>query len=185
VKPAANVRKREDAEAFASPPREPLERFASLAGRTAYRMPAAGRATGDRIDDCDLAHAMAAGDDELGKALAMAVILQRLDFWPAISRLCMDRLRVQALACRTLAQHLDGGKVFRLRLVAVDAFRDLIFPAHRPSRRSAAQRLRMDERAYRTLHRFVSGAFEAAANTAAADALRYLLGDHRAPPPSP
>ena len=158
----------------------PMEILARMAGRTTFRNPK--DVTGIPVTAQDVAHALAAavdshGDptDPLGKAMAMAIACQRESEWPNVEDLGRERLLDWLRSQRHYPRICAGAYTYRARIALHDAFTDLIYPARRRKIREAAKDARMSKEKYRFLLKSTMALLEAAANTAAADAVRYLF----------
>lgn len=163
---------------------EPIEVLSRLAGRTNFLTPRMGGSGARALRTEDIAHAIAAArdrfgepTDRLGAAVALAMACQRAHDWPRVQTLGHARLLAHLHDLRRCAELVAPPHQFRARIVMFDAFGDLVRPQRRRNLATAACDARMRRAHYsRLLHECIAW-LEAAANTAAADAVRYLFSD--------
>lgn len=168
-------RLRANAKAHSNDRPEPIEILARMAGRTSFRTPKTPGATAVPVTPLDIAHAIATVPDKLGAAMAMAMACQRPVEWPRVEELGHPRLLAHLRRQKESPGIVDGANVFRARIALFDAFQDLISPALARPLSAAARAARMRRQQYRWLLNEAAAFLEAAANTAAADAVRYLF----------
>lgn len=154
---------------------EPIEILARMAGRTSFCTPKTPGASAVPVTPLDIAHAIATVPDKLGAAMAMAMACQRPSEWPRVEELGRPRLLRHLRGQREYAGIVEGPLVYRARIGLFDAFHDLVAPARARSVRAAARAARMRLEQYRWLLNESAAFLEAAANTAAADAVRFLF----------
>jgi len=158
---------------------EPIEILARMAGRSTFRTPKQpGATTAVPVTPLDIAHAVATAQDKLGSAMAMAMACQRPYEWHKVERTGHARVLAHLQAQRDYPGIVDAPYTHRARIALYDAFHDLIVPEHRRNLGVAAKDARMPRAMYRHLLRETCGYLEHAANTAAADACRYLFANH-------
>jgi hypothetical protein len=105
----------------------------------------------------------------------MAMACQRAYEWTKVEELGHARVLSHLRAQRQYQGIVDAPYTYRARIVMLDAFHDLVAPAQRRNLTAAAKESRMRREMYRYLLHETTAFFEAAANTAAADAVRYLF----------
>lgn len=155
---------------------QPIEILARMAGRSTFRTPRQPGATiAVPVTPLDIAHAIATAEDKLGSAMAMAMACQRENEWGKVELLGHKRVLAHLRAQRQFAGSVDDPHTYRARIALYDAFGDLVTPDHRRNQTAAARRARMRKELYRFLLRETIAYLEHAANTAAADAVRYLF----------
>ena len=106
--------------------------------------------------------------------MAMAMALQRPYEWANVVKHGYDRLLNHLHAQRQYVGIVDSPNTSRARVALFDAFHDLIVPVRFRNMAESAHELRMRENAYRYLLHETYALLEAAAHTAAKDAVRYL-----------
>jgi hypothetical protein len=158
--------------------RSPIEILSRLAGRTNFITPRQGGMSRTPITDLDIAAAIASAHDKLGSSMAMAIACQRPQEWDHVHERGLPRFNGELRAQREMPGIIDGAFKFRARIALYDGFRDLVAPAKRTPLRAAARAWHMGERVYAFLHRRATAMLEAAANTAAADATRFLFAEY-------
>lgn len=168
-------RLRAGAKAHSSDRPEPIEILARMAGRTNFRTPKTPGAMAVPVTPLDIAHAIATVPDKLGAAMAMAMACQRSAEWPLVEELGLPQLLAHIRRQRVHPGIVDGANVFRARIALWDAFHDLVAPAQTRPLNLAARGARMRRQQYRWLLNEAAAFLEAAANTAAADAVRFLF----------
>lgn len=187
MRPRPRVRVRLDPHTKDRP--EPIEILARMAGRSNFLTPkTTARATNTiPVTPLDIAHAIgvvssgcAFPDRErtpnpLGASMAMAMACQRQAEWPRIELHGRPRLLHHLRSQRQHTGLVEGPNTYRARIGLFDAFHDLVLPAQRRHLGEAAKHAHMRKDLYRYLLNESIAFLEAAANTAAADAVRYLF----------
>jgi hypothetical protein len=163
---------------------EPIEILARMAGRSTFRSPRQpGGSSATPVTPLDIAHAIGAvcldtatqRGNPLGAAVAMAMACQRPGEFPKVQRMAHGPLLCHLRAQREYRGIVDPPNTYRARIALYDAFHDLVAPARRRNLGKAARDARMLREMYRWLLHQTSAFLEAAANTAAADAVRFLF----------
>jgi hypothetical protein len=162
-----------------------LELLAMIAGSRTVKDPGVGRSTRPGMTALDVAHSLAAADDELGETMALAMACGWSHLWPRVQTLALDRFIGQLQASTRGARLIAGPCRFRARVVLRSAFDDLLLPARARPWRVCAEELRMRLDDYVWLHRQAAGLLDNRARTAAGEAKRALFGPESAPPRAP
>lgn len=152
---------------------QPLEVLARMAGRTNFVVPDVRRAAMALTPD-DVGHALGTSPDKLGHAMAMAVACQFVNQWKNIHELGIPRL--ERCLKPSFAHAITGERSYRARIVLHDAFWALVEPHRRGWLAHSARTAHLRRSLYIEIRDAAMAMLESAANTAAADAVRYLFG---------
>lgn len=153
----------------------PIEILARMAGRTTFRTPRDPGASTAFVTPLDIAHALATSTDKLGAAMAMAMACQRPRDWPRVEELAHGVFTALVRKQPSHAALVEPPYTYRVRVALFDAFGDLIAPARHRNLGAAARDAKMRRNVYLWLLRQAMSMLEDAANSAAADAVRYLF----------
>lgn len=156
---------------------EPIEILARMAGRSNFITPKATAASTATVPvtPLDIAHAIATAADKFGAMMAMAIACQRPQDYEKAEALGLPRVLAQLRAQRALPGIVKGPRKFLGRIAFQDAFEYLLAPTHRPTWAAGARRWKLRREIYRFLVEQACGVLEAAAATAAKDAVDFLF----------
>ena len=160
---------------FTTDKRTPIEILSRLAGRTNFITPRQGGGSRYPITDLDIAAAIATARDKLGSSMAMAIACQRPQEWDHVHERGRPRLVAELRTQREMPGVVDGPFVFRARIALYDAFHLLLYPTRRQPVRHASKVWGIGERVYGFLLHRAEAMLDAAANTAASDATKFLF----------